>query len=88
LKIVIKNTKAAPGIVEWEVIKSDDLDMNEGEEDKEENPPAPPTTANETPNDSDKNSDGRFSIVSMLIGIAICTVIGVGVMFIVGKKKR
>lgn len=37
---------------------------------------------------SNKDSDGGFSIVSMLIGIAIGAVIGDGVMLIVGKKKR
>ena len=58
LKIVIHNTKAAPGIVEWEVIKSDDLDINEGDQedgdDKEENPPVvttPSDPAVSTPSD-------------------------------------
>ena len=74
--------------VEMELVEKEVTVTVPGTDDGDESTPTPPATDNETPDASDKDSDGGFSIVSMLIGIAIGAVIGVGVMFIVGKKKR
>lgn len=103
LKIVIKNSKAAPGIVEWEVIRSDDPDMNEGdqEEGKGENPPVgttPSDPAVSTPADQPQNTpvvddaDGekeeKSSLGIILGAVAAVAAAGVVAAILIAKKKK
>jgi hypothetical protein len=104
LKIVIKNSKAAPGIVEWDLIRSDSLDINDGDKDEgngenppDANTPSDPDVSNpadkpQNPSDSTASDDPKKEndYLAMILGVA-ATVAVVGTLaaiLIANKSKK
>ncbi len=87
LKIVIRNTKAAPGIVEWEVIKSDDLDKNEGA-DKPQTPSDTPVIDDADDKDDAKAESNSPDPVIIFGAVAAVAVVGLVAAILIAIKYK